>query len=156
MTDVDNKVKNSDVLVPAGVPIVYNFDKNMQPVRPNADSSTSFQDHINGMFLEKPGLLKKALDLEYELKKKVKGYDEAMTRSSTVISNIERSMAKLEAERAIEDLADINGSSVDTEEQDRLKDLVIPSFYTNGMCGISSQTDSRKDPVIVMIRHGAY
>ena len=85
--DLDgNEVKNSEIVVPAGVPIVYNFDKSMQPIRPNADRSTSFQNHINGMFLEKPDILLKALDLEYKLKPKVKDYDHIMQESTSVMS----------------------------------------------------------------------
>ena len=84
--------------IPTGIPIVYKFDKNMVPIPPTRDEQTAAQVHMNGLFLEKPGVLKSALKRETEWCNRVPGYDKTMTRKFG-LSPLERSLTKLQAER---------------------------------------------------------
>mmetsp|Transcript_2733 Transcript_2733/g.4968 ORF Transcript_2733/g.4968 Transcript_2733/m.4968 type:complete len:662 (-) Transcript_2733:4412-6397(-) len=87
-----------DVAIPTGIPIVYKFDKHMVPIPPTRDDQTAAQVHMNGLFLEKPGILKAALTREAEWCSRVPGYDKTMTRKFG-LSPLERSLTKLQAER---------------------------------------------------------
>jgi hypothetical protein len=62
-----------DVAIPTGIPIIYKFDKDMVSIPPSTDQQTAAQVHMNGLFLEKPGLLKEALKREEEWCQKVPG-----------------------------------------------------------------------------------
>jgi 2,3-bisphosphoglycerate-dependent phosphoglycerate mutase len=94
-----------EVAIPTGIPIIYKFDKDMKSIPPNIDQGTAAQVHMNGLFLEKPGLLKEALKREVEWCKKVPGYTENMGRAQTPMSALERSLFKLKAEREIQNWA---------------------------------------------------
>ena len=108
-----------EVKIPTGIPIVYRFDRNMKSIPPlsSEDLQTAYQAHMNGLFLEKPGLLKEALIREEEWSKQVPGYTPTMGRTTTPMSSLERSLFKLEAERQLRDWA---GQFVDkdAEEED--------------------------------------
>jgi hypothetical protein len=69
----------------------------MRPIAPDGPS----QIHTTGLFLEKPGLLKEALKREEEWSNNVPGYDNTMGRAIAPISNLERSLFKLRAEREL-------------------------------------------------------
>ena len=88
-----------EVAIPTGIPIIYKFDNDLVSVKPNTDQQTAAQVHMNGLFLEKPGLLKEALKREEEWVKKVPGYTQSMGRAPTSMSPLERSLFKLRAER---------------------------------------------------------
>lgn len=62
-------------------------------------SQGSSQKHMNGVFLEKPGLLAEALKREEEWSQEVPGYNPTMERTKTPMSVLERSLYKLQAER---------------------------------------------------------
>ncbi len=49
----DDDIK--DVAIPTGIPIIYNFDKDLNPIPPSSDQNTVSQVHMRGVFLEKPG-----------------------------------------------------------------------------------------------------
>lgn len=83
----------------------------MKPIPPNGNRQTAFQVHMKGMFLEKPGLLKEGLKREEEWSTTVPGYNSAMNRNLRSMTALERSLTKLEAERALGDWA---GQFVDT------------------------------------------
>ena len=82
----------------AGIPIVYKFDQDMNPVSPPQGLQ---QEHMSGLFLEKPGLLKKALEREEEWCTNVPGYNLTMTRPKIPMSVKERALNKLNAERQL-------------------------------------------------------
>jgi 2,3-bisphosphoglycerate-dependent phosphoglycerate mutase len=90
-----------EVAIPTGIPIVYRFDKQMNPIRQETDtsndSSTLSQKHMSGVFLEKPGLLKKAMQREQEWCDNVPGFTRTMTRVNTPMTPLERSLFKLQA-----------------------------------------------------------
>jgi len=108
-----------DVAIPTGIPIIYKFDRSMKPVPPSGDRQTASQVHMNGLFLEKPGLLKEALKREEEWSTQVPGYDDTMARYTRVSSTSrERSLYKL---NAIRELGEWAGKFVD-EEADAAED----------------------------------
>ena len=95
-----------DVAIPTGIPIIYKFDNKMIPIPPSKDTQTASQVHMNGLFLEKPGLLKQALKREEEWKEVVPGYDDTMARYKRPSTARERSLFKLEAVRELGEWAD--------------------------------------------------
>ena len=84
--------------IPQGIPIIYKFDKYMRPIPPDGGKGSS-QKHMNGIFLEKPGLLSEALKREEEWSTQVPGYNPTMERTRTPMGTLERSLYKLRAER---------------------------------------------------------
>ena len=52
------------VAIPTGIPIIYKFDHKLESLPPPGDLQTASQVHMNGLFLEEPGLLKQALARE--------------------------------------------------------------------------------------------
>jgi hypothetical protein len=90
-----NVTNIQDVKVPPGVPIVYNFDKNLRPIPLGLDKITHRQPLIQGVFLEKPGLLQQALKREEEWRKSVPDYEATMTRTKTPMTAVESSLAKV-------------------------------------------------------------
>jgi len=89
-----------DVAIPTGIPIIYKFDKEMNAILPS-DGDSVVQSHMRGVFLEKPGLLKEAMKREEEWCERVPGYDSTMTETSRPMTPLERSLAKLNAEREL-------------------------------------------------------
>eukprot|EP00538_Stauroneis_constricta_P004232 CAMPEP_0119572694 /NCGR_PEP_ID=MMETSP1352-20130426/44750_1 /TAXON_ID=265584 /ORGANISM="Stauroneis constricta, Strain CCMP1120" /LENGTH=855 /DNA_ID=CAMNT_0007622381 /DNA_START=144 /DNA_END=2711 /DNA_ORIENTATION=- len=95
-----------EVAIPTGIPIVYKFDASMQSIPPTSEERTVSQIHMNGLFLEKPGLLKEALKREKEWAKAVPGYDSTMGRNKRPMAPLERSLYKLNAVRELGDWAE--------------------------------------------------
>jgi 2,3-bisphosphoglycerate-dependent phosphoglycerate mutase len=44
-----------DIAIPTGIPIIYNFDGDLNPISPSVEQGTVSQVHMSGVFLEKPG-----------------------------------------------------------------------------------------------------
>jgi 2,3-bisphosphoglycerate-dependent phosphoglycerate mutase len=103
-----------DVAIPTGIPIVYKFDResngDLTPCPTSKEENAVSQVHMNGKFLEKPGLLKEALKREEEWSRTVPGYDSTMSRHPRPMTNLERSLYKLNAER---ELGKIAGELID-------------------------------------------
>lgn len=78
------------------------------------DQDGPSQVHTKGLFLEKPGLLKDALEREVEWANNVPGYDSTMKRQGKVMSSLERSLSKLNAERELGEWA---GQFIDPDAQ---------------------------------------
>lgn len=202
-----------EVALPTGIPIVYKFDKLMNPVKPKGDKYLS-QQHMKGVFLEKPGILNAALKKEKEWCENVPGYNTTMTRSKNGMTSLERSLTKLNAEKELRewaaqsiDIDDIEeddgsdgnlgkpikfedqvvepvleelrkGGQLDTEEAsqsdesenqesdtetDDDDEIVNPVLIKNNPCINALPTQyvtgfgdvpTRRDPVVVLIRHG--
>ena len=102
-----------EIAIPTGIPVVYKFGRDMKPIAPRGNRQTAFQIHMKGMFLEKPGLLKEGLKREAAWSANVPGYDSTMKRNPRSMTTLERSLTKLEAERALGDWA---GQFVDTSD----------------------------------------
>jgi 2,3-bisphosphoglycerate-dependent phosphoglycerate mutase len=109
--------QSADVAIPTGIPIVYKFDKHMNSIPPTKEENSVSQVHMNGLFLEKPGLLKEALKREDEWARAVPGYDSTMSRHKRPMSNLERSLYKLEAVRELGSWAS-EFINLDTELED--------------------------------------
>ena len=98
----DDHIQN--IAIPTGIPIIYKFDESMKPVPPDGGQGSS-QKYMNGIFLEKPGLLAEALKREEEWSTQVPGYSGTMERTRTPMGTLERSLYKLQAEREMEQWA---------------------------------------------------
>lgn len=94
-----------EVAIPTGIPIVYKFEEDangqLLSTPPSKEENSVSQVHMNGKFLEKPGLLKEALKREEEWSKTVPGYEGTMSRHKRPMTGLERSLYKLEAERQL-------------------------------------------------------
>lgn len=104
-----------EVAIPTGIPIVYKFDENMNPVAPPPSADRLQQAHMTGLFLEKPGLLKEAIKREADWCEQVPGYNSTMQRTKTPMSPKERSLNKLNAERQLGKWA---GQFIDADEDE--------------------------------------
>ena len=71
----------------------------MKPIKPTGGRQAASQIHMSGIFLEKPGLLKEALKREEQWISSVPGYNSTMNRKINVMTPLERSLTKLQAER---------------------------------------------------------
>jgi len=109
-----------DIAIPTGIPLVYNFDSDLNPIPPTSDQKTVSQVHMKGIFLEKPGLLKQAIKREVEWCANVPDYEKVMSRSTkAAMSPLQRSLSKLQAEREVQDYAaQFADEGADEEEDD--------------------------------------
>ena len=117
-----------DVAIPTGIPIIYKFDEDLTSIAPTMDQKTISQVHMNGIFLEKPGLLKEALKREGEWAEAVPGYDGTMSRHKTPMTSLERSLYKLDATRELGEWAsefiDVN-APVEDDGNDGKMNMII-------------------------------
>lgn len=102
------------------IPYDQNFDRDLNPIPPTSDQKTVSQVHMKGVFLEKPGLLKQAIDREVEWCRNVPDYKKVMSRSTnSAMTPLERSLSKLQAEREVQKYAaQFADKSVDENEDD--------------------------------------
>ena len=109
-----------DIAIPTGIPLIYNFDRNLRPIPPPAgDQNTISQVHMKGVFLEKPGLLKQAINREVEWCANVPEYEKVMSRSTNAaMTPLQRSLSKLEAEREVQNWASQFVDKTGDEEED--------------------------------------
>mmetsp|Transcript_19656 Transcript_19656/g.27272 ORF Transcript_19656/g.27272 Transcript_19656/m.27272 type:complete len:772 (-) Transcript_19656:106-2421(-) len=161
-----------DITIPAGIPLVYKFDKYMKPITPKEGSLT--QLHTSGVFLEKPGLLKEALKRQEIWKEKVPGSegDSEIKSQTKRLNTMEKSLMKLREEKEMEKWAEqfgnteeyqvkfANGGSSFVEEDDdegqfeedtHTKDA---SELAGVIPNVGQKIDVDKEPVVVFIRHG--
>ena len=106
------------IAIPTGIPIVYKFDKNLNPISPSHDQKNVVQMHMNGCFLEKPGLLKQAIKREEEWCNNVPDYTKVMERTNYGLNPLQSSLSKLEAERKVQDWAQQFADDSEEEEDD--------------------------------------
>jgi len=85
-----------EVSMPGGIPFVYTFDTDMNPLPP-AKGKIS-QAHTSGIFLEKPGLLKEALKRSEEWRNVMPGSIGTLEVSNRV-STLEESLFRLKEEK---------------------------------------------------------
>ena len=111
----DDNIKS--VAIPTGIPIVYKFDEDMKPIPPKGDKDTISQKYMNGLFLEKPGLLKEALRREEEWQQRVPGYNPTTARDEKMSAR-ERSLNRLKAEKELGKWASQFINPGDAEEDD--------------------------------------
>jgi 2,3-bisphosphoglycerate-dependent phosphoglycerate mutase len=87
----------TQLMIPTGVPIVYRFDRKLNPLFPEDDEDRRMP-LTSAVFLEKPGLLKKALERQQAWRNRFSsGSEVGPDRSSTV----ERALWTLRREQAL-------------------------------------------------------
>jgi len=130
-----------DVAIPTGIPIVYKFDKQLSPIPPpSSDKEIVSQTHMNGLFLEKPGLLKEALKREHEWVKKVPGYNSTLGRVKNPLTAMERSLYKLQAERELGEWAGqfIDPSNMTDDGNDGNMQKMMDTIWAKGISELAS------------------
>ena len=168
------------VILPAGIPFVYHFHKDLTPAKLPDGSLTMV--HTSGKFLEKPGLLQEALKRQKEWKSKLgSGFVETEKKRTT---NLEDSLLLLKQEQAAEQWAETfvklennstNGSkgvervatssTTDAAARDAFNDPTEFEDFDNQDDGdgrvaanvvplAEEATSSAHDQVVVFIRHG--
>mmetsp|Transcript_1226 Transcript_1226/g.1793 ORF Transcript_1226/g.1793 Transcript_1226/m.1793 type:complete len:895 (-) Transcript_1226:143-2827(-) len=105
-----------EVSIPTGIPVVYKFDKDLNTVQPKNIQQT--QIHMNGLFLEKPGLLKDALKREEDWCSRVPEYNSTIFKENRPMSSLERSLYKLNATRELGEWAGQFVDAMGEEEED--------------------------------------
>mmetsp|Transcript_8714 Transcript_8714/g.15814 ORF Transcript_8714/g.15814 Transcript_8714/m.15814 type:complete len:754 (-) Transcript_8714:42-2303(-) len=117
----DDAIK--DVAIPTGIPIVYKFNKRMQPVEDENEEGNQklnmtgvfegiVAHKIRGQFMEKPGLLREALKREQLWQQKVPGFDDANNNNPPLtlsgersqqqqLTQMEQSLFKLQDEKSL-------------------------------------------------------
>jgi len=93
-----------DVAIPRGQPIVYKFNKDMTPIEP--EKSSLSQVNTNGLFLENPQRLEKALAGHRKYEQAFETKEDAKKKR---VNNLEKSLLKLRRveEDLIEDIRDV-------------------------------------------------
>jgi len=97
-----------EVSIPAGIPVVYNFDNKLKPLPAGKKLS---QEHTNAIFLEKPGLLQEALQQQDKWRAMVPGLDadkyrEIRPRDQPLVDALEQLRTEQTAEKAIASSSD--------------------------------------------------
>jgi len=136
------------VKIPTGIPLVYRFDRDLEPTLPLLDDSFGLVDDsivgrppgVTGTFLEKKGTLRRALEIEEEWARIVPGYEEMMAsnRRDMTLTPYLRSLSKLEAARQLNiysgltdanlmQEASVNEARKEEEEEDSAQEQVTPT-----------------------------
>lgn len=112
----------------------------MKPIPPSADKKTASQVHMNGLFLEKPGLLREALTRETEWAAQVPGYSFTLTRNKTPMTHLERSLYKLQAERELGEWAGqfIDPSKMTDDGNDGNMQKLMDEIWAKGIDELAS------------------
>mmetsp|Transcript_15366 Transcript_15366/g.22994 ORF Transcript_15366/g.22994 Transcript_15366/m.22994 type:complete len:741 (-) Transcript_15366:121-2343(-) len=164
----------AEISFPKGLPVVYKFDDKLEPVKPSDDVLT--QIHTSGQFLEKPGLLKLAMDITKEWEKAVPGTsDSDLPNVAKRMTNMENALLKLQEEKhryavtgedakkdEIDPLSNfvsviLSGNSeeleTDDEEEERFEETTNVK-KTSEEVAVNINAVGINDPVVVFIRHG--
>lgn len=165
--DIEDKFVD-EIKIPNGIPIVYRFDKEGNPVESNDASLT--QVHTTGVFLEKPGNLELALKEDARKSASISTDGSTNKREYT----LKTSMMKLRAEDMEEDdrvqmklesqpdnvtmYERWSDDPCEFEEYDIFESEIEESthFPVPTIVEISEETEKRgpDGPVVVFIRHG--
>lgn len=151
-----------DVHIPPGIPLVYDFRGNLEAVRPDGKKP----NELWATFLEKPGLLEKALQEEQYRMTNVPGYKALTSDTTRPMNSLEQSLTKLSAERELarqlndDEKSSSNGNVSVVEHLSTAKQQLIS--YQNCVSSTSNRLilkDKLASPschgaAIVMIRHG--
>lgn len=150
-----------DIPIPPGIPLVYDFHRNLEVVRPDGKKA----NELWARFLEKPGLLEKALEEEQYRMTSVPGYKALTSDTTRPMNSLEQSLTKLSAERELAHQLNDNddpsflGSVRAVEHIATAKQRLIPYQYVSSTSNRLIMNDdltlpSTKGATIVMIRHG--
>jgi 2,3-bisphosphoglycerate-dependent phosphoglycerate mutase len=162
-----------EIAFPSGIPVVYKFDENMNPIEP--DDTSLAQVHTTGVYLEKPGALEEAL-------KKNKKWNEPMEVEGNVkkrVDSLEKSLVKLRQveEELGETIRFSSSKGIDAatkvprttkrwsddpcefEEYDEFNDfeeaeVVVPVVNIVPLDESKGNVPKQEGPFVVLIRHG--
>ena len=149
--------------IPNGIPLVYKFDKNMQPIIQELAVPP-----ISGEFLEKKGLIRAALAREAELSAKVPGYDLLLSSRKSAgrelyyalyeapSNPILQGLARLNKERQLVSLA-VNESMGPLLDSQQITIPLRPRPKSQEIFPMDfpdARPSSLERPVLVIIRHG--
>jgi 2,3-bisphosphoglycerate-dependent phosphoglycerate mutase len=164
----------AQVSFPKGMPVVYKFDTNMKPLIPKDERLT--QVFTSGQFLEKPGLLKKAMDSTKEWEGRVPGTTDYYTLPNIAkrMTTTEKALLYLKEEQKM-----WNGSKKKTHDVDRGNndgEIILAGTFVkndtmvnedderfeemtnevqiNENVSVNQNSLRENDPCVVFIRHG--
>jgi len=147
----------SEIKMPKGVPMVYRFDEQMQPIEPS-DTSRK-QVHTNGLFLEKPGKTLEILGQEsspipvhakHEIERRELTLQESMD-SLRYGATIETEEVGTVSERWSDDPCEFEDYDIFEAEIGDSEEEIVPTILSNDQL-LSNQT--MEGPFVVLIRHG--
>jgi len=166
LTKIIDNIGDQDinaVTMPKGIPLVYRFDTDMNPIPPNKNSLTL--SHTSGTFLEKPGLLKNAMERQKEWEQAFPG----IPGTDLGKNSMEESLLKLKKEKDLgkkwenflepvinEDIVngDIEKVAVSLDNEDFEEDVTWKKKEVVSPVANIGQVNIQKDPVVVLVRHG--
>jgi len=174
----DDKI--TQVSFPNGIPFVYKFDKCMKPIKlaTNENDNSFTQLHTSGTFLEKPDLLKTAMDIQKQWEQHIPGVlaksNEEELLATKCMTTLEIGLLKLREEqeewsRQVEDdeikrhgnkdddllMMGNRAHDIDVESLERFEeDSNIKNQANQDLPVPFNQIDATKEPVVVLIRHG--
>jgi len=158
------------------MPVVYKFDGNMVPLKPKDDDMT--QIHTSGSFLEKPGLLKKAMESAKQWEGNVPGTMGAdLPNVAKRMTTVEKALLLLREEQEIwskvvvephyvegDDIdlfsedGEVTLASTSTEpiqsEEEVFEEISITLKNPKKVSVNLNTVNVKNDPVVVLIRHG--
>lgn len=158
---------------PKGIPVVYKFDAKLEPIKPSDDALT--QINTSGQFLEKPGLLKLAMDSTKEWEGNVPGTSGSDLPVAKRMTNMQNALLKLKEEQhrysigaaqkheidpgSNDGSVILSGNSkeleTDDEEEERFEETTNANVKkTSEEVSVNLNSFGANDPVVVFIRHG--
>lgn len=167
-----------DVRAPAGIPIVYKFDEKMNPIKPDPENGVISQQHMNGIFLEKPELVKAALAQQSTYAATVPGLNRTVEKTGGRLSTIEAFISNMKMEASLSaarNETSLSSPKIKTTEvkegeldDDSFEEKTISLSAKKNVNIVSSEKSKsdkillsglkevslKKDSVVVMIRHG--
>jgi len=152
------------VSFPNGIPFVYKFDKGMNPIKLATDKEDSSftQVHTSGKFLEKPDLLEKAMGIQKQWERQIPGVksqeeeEPLLPNAATCMTTLEMGLLKLREEQQVWSriTAESTASKIETEFVGFEIDSNIGDRGTENVTVTSNRIDAKKEPVVVLVRHG--
>eukprot|EP00551_Chaetoceros_affinis_P005348 CAMPEP_0203662630 /NCGR_PEP_ID=MMETSP0090-20130426/529_1 /ASSEMBLY_ACC=CAM_ASM_001088 /TAXON_ID=426623 /ORGANISM="Chaetoceros affinis, Strain CCMP159" /LENGTH=786 /DNA_ID=CAMNT_0050525445 /DNA_START=40 /DNA_END=2400 /DNA_ORIENTATION=- len=123
----------SQISFPKGIPFVYKFDSNLSTIKPEDDSLT--QIHTNGSFLEKPGLLEKAMKSQRHWEENIPGLpaEDDLPSVAKRVTTLEDALLTLKKEKEWAMANDTTTSTtMDYKEMQEVQNNDGPVILTNG------------------------
>ncbi len=151
---------------PKGIPFIYKFDKNFNIIKPEDESLT--QNYTNGLFLESPKLLEKAMQSQKLWEKRVPGSsgEENLPSIAKRVTTMEDALLKLKEEKenwAVKEAIPDNMNGLKTKvidaqinkSYDESFEEKVDTVVDNDAITVNwTSTLNPNDPVVVFVRHG--
>mmetsp|Transcript_29771 Transcript_29771/g.44013 ORF Transcript_29771/g.44013 Transcript_29771/m.44013 type:complete len:773 (+) Transcript_29771:138-2456(+) len=167
IVSVANGVKDEDigsVNFLTGVPAVYKFDDDMNPIEPEVDPALK-QTHTSGVFLEKIEGVRRALETQNQTQYKI---ENAGQRSKRRLDNLQTTMANLRGLNGTDSGSMANGEAQnngkkwtddsdefeDFDDQEETDDPVHANILPLSNDKKVDYNSKQEGPFVVLIRHG--